>query len=158
MRDKGDVESTSFVRTIDCDGSTLSIKQLYVGTVGCVVWDAALVLCRFLENRAHFGIRLLGWEASARARIWNRRSWIGGSSAWVKNADVLLTDLPEIVPLMKENICINSATLRGSAEAMALVWGHDVLPGMKPDVVLMADTIYHEEQWYKGFSRVLMDL
>ena len=55
MRDKGDVESTSFVRTIDCDGSTLSIKQLYVGTVGCVVWDAALVLCRFLENRAHFG-------------------------------------------------------------------------------------------------------
>lgn len=55
MHDKGDVESASFVRTIDCDGSTLAIKQFYVGTVGCVVWDAALVLCRFLENRAHFG-------------------------------------------------------------------------------------------------------
>lgn len=50
-----EVESTSFVRSIDCGGNTLHIKQLYVGTVGCVVWDAALVLCKFLENPKYFG-------------------------------------------------------------------------------------------------------
>ena len=36
----------SFVRGVECGGKTLQVKQLYVGDVGCVVWDAALVLCR----------------------------------------------------------------------------------------------------------------
>ena len=29
----------------------LIITQRYVGDVGCVVWDAAIVLARFLENK-----------------------------------------------------------------------------------------------------------
>ena len=45
---------TSFVREVHCAGSCLQIKQLYVGDVGCVVWDAALVLAKFLENPIHF--------------------------------------------------------------------------------------------------------
>ena len=45
---------SSFTRELDCSGKTLHIKQLYVGDVGCVVWDAALVLAKFLENTSHF--------------------------------------------------------------------------------------------------------
>ena len=43
-----------FYRTLECAGKEIRIKQLYVGDVGCVVWDAALVLARFLENSHHF--------------------------------------------------------------------------------------------------------
>ncbi len=48
--------SSSFVREVHCSGGAalLRIKQLYVGDVGCVVWDAALVLAKFLENGTHF--------------------------------------------------------------------------------------------------------
>ena len=46
--------SSYFVRELECGGKTLRIKQLYVGDVGCVVWDAAIVLCRFLENGEFF--------------------------------------------------------------------------------------------------------
>ncbi len=44
----------SFDREIECWGKCLHIKQLYIGDVGCVVWDAALVLTKFLENPKYF--------------------------------------------------------------------------------------------------------
>ena len=48
-------EKWSFIREIGLDnGQTLKINQLYVGDVGCVVWDAALVLGKFLENENYF--------------------------------------------------------------------------------------------------------
>ena len=46
--------SEYFVREVDCCGNSIQIKQAYVGDVGCVVWDAALVLCKFLENQEYF--------------------------------------------------------------------------------------------------------
>ena len=46
----------SFTRELECAGKSLRIKQLYVGDVGCVVWDAALVLTKFLENPKHFPV------------------------------------------------------------------------------------------------------
>ena len=46
--------SSYFVRELEYGGKTLRIKQLYVGDVGCVVWDAAIVLCKFLENGEFF--------------------------------------------------------------------------------------------------------
>jgi len=51
----GESSSSSFSREVPCaGGAVLAIKQLYVGDVGCVVWDAALVLAKFLENGVHF--------------------------------------------------------------------------------------------------------
>ena len=41
------MEDGVFFREVLCSGKTLKVKQLYIGDVGCVVWDAALVLCRF---------------------------------------------------------------------------------------------------------------
>ena len=42
--------SKTFVREIEIFNSTLSIHQAYIGDVGCVVWDAALVLAKYLEK------------------------------------------------------------------------------------------------------------
>ena len=48
------MSSLSFVRELECFGRVFKVKQLYVGDVGCVVWDAAIVLCKFLENETYF--------------------------------------------------------------------------------------------------------
>ena len=48
-------ENLSFIREIACGGKTLQVKQLYEGDVGCVVWDAALVLCRLAMSSSHMG-------------------------------------------------------------------------------------------------------
>jgi len=40
------------VREIECrDGRSLNISQCQVGDVGCVVWDAALVLVHYLDGQ-----------------------------------------------------------------------------------------------------------
>ncbi len=44
----------SFFRELECGEKTIQLKQLYVGDVGCVVWDAAIVLAKFLENKTFF--------------------------------------------------------------------------------------------------------
>lgn len=41
----------TFVREVETNkGEILKIHQLEVGDVGCVVWDAALVLSKYLET------------------------------------------------------------------------------------------------------------
>jgi len=50
------VDGGYFVREVYCcnDEKCLRIKQMYMGDVGCVVWDAALVLSAFLGQMNHF--------------------------------------------------------------------------------------------------------
>ena len=48
--------SSSFIRELEINDKTIRIKQLYIGDVGCVVWDAAIVLCKFLENKHYFPV------------------------------------------------------------------------------------------------------
>ncbi len=42
--------SKTFVREIEIFNCSLNIYQAYIGDVGCVVWDAALVLAKYLEQ------------------------------------------------------------------------------------------------------------
>ena len=56
---KGDIDSASivyFIREVYCcnNEKCLRIKQMYEGDVGCVVWDAALVLSAFLGQIDYF--------------------------------------------------------------------------------------------------------
>lgn len=45
-------DSCYFVREIEKhDGSVLKLKQCHLGDVGCVVWDAAIVLAKYLETK-----------------------------------------------------------------------------------------------------------
>lgn len=50
----------SFTRELECSDKLLQIRQLYIGDVGCVVWDAALVLAKFLENPVYFSKQVAG--------------------------------------------------------------------------------------------------
>lgn len=44
-----------FLREIEKnDGSVLKLKQCYMGDVGCVVWDAAIVLAKYLETKQFY--------------------------------------------------------------------------------------------------------
>ena len=42
--------SKTFVREIEMFNCSLNIHQAYIGDVGCVVWDAAIVLVKYLEK------------------------------------------------------------------------------------------------------------
>lgn len=44
-----------FVREVEKnDGCALRVKQCYLGDVGCVVWDAAIVLAKYLETKQFY--------------------------------------------------------------------------------------------------------
>ena len=46
-------DSNTFVREFAIFNTTLNIHQAFVGDVGCVVWDAAIVLAKYLEKTRH---------------------------------------------------------------------------------------------------------
>ena len=48
-----DFSDHSFEREIECKDGMLRIKQAEVGDESCVVWDAALVLAKYLQAE-HF--------------------------------------------------------------------------------------------------------
>lgn len=61
-------DSKYFVREIEKnDGCVLKVKQCYLGDVGCVVWDAAIVLAKYLETR-HF------YDPCRGVNVWAGRS------------------------------------------------------------------------------------
>lgn len=60
--------SKYFVREIEKnDGCALKIKQCYMGDVGCVVWDAAIVLAKYLETQQFY-------NPSSGVNVWCGRS------------------------------------------------------------------------------------
>ena len=46
-----DFSDRTFEREIECQDGILRIKQAEVGDESCVVWDAALVLAKYLQLR-----------------------------------------------------------------------------------------------------------
>lgn len=157
--------SKTFTREWDNgQGCILRIHQLEIGDVGCVVWDAALVLAAFLttqhykllirervsEDRANSDIKIL--ELGAGTGI------VGIQAAVIdKRHNVILTDLPDLVPLMQKNLLENLSKCKGSIRAETLCWGDDVTDRERMDVILMADCIYYEES-LKHLINTLIDL
>ncbi|KAG6922900.1 valosin containing protein lysine methyltransferase, partial [Chelydra serpentina] len=141
-----------FVRTLEKrDGSALRLEQRGAGGVGCVVWDAALVLAKFLESRA---------AALRRRAVLELGAGPGavGIMAATLGADVTVTDLEELQDLLNVNIEKNKHLVTGSVQAKVLKWGEDVkefLPA--PDYILMADCIYYEES-LEPLLKTLKDL
>ncbi|KAM9294371.1 protein N-lysine methyltransferase METTL21D [Gastrophryne carolinensis] len=137
------------------DGRTLQIRQLSSGDVGCVVWDAAIVLSKYLER----------WERTTPGVLQGRAvlelgsgTAIVGIMAAALGAHVTVTDLEELQALMSTNIDSNSHLICGSCRAKVLKWGEDVTDTFSfPDYILMADCIYYEES-LKPLLRTLKDL
>ncbi|XP_040825599.1 protein-lysine methyltransferase METTL21D isoform X2 [Ochotona curzoniae] len=142
----GDDPLRSFVRVLEKrDGTVLRLQQYSSGGVGCVVWDAAIVLCKYLETPGFSG---------AGAHVLSRRSVLElgagtgavGLMAATLGADVVVTDLEELQDLLRINIDMNKHLVTGSVEAKVLKWGEEIEDlASPPDYILMADCIYYEE-------------
>jgi predicted nicotinamide N-methyase len=143
----------TFVRQVLVRSTSLEIKQCYIGDVGCVVWDAALVLTKFLENKFYFSNEY--WKDKYVLELGAGTGIVGLATASL-GANAVLTDLPELVELMETNIRANSDCFSHLPKAMPLVWGQDISEFLPhPDVILMADLIYYEESVSKLCKTVL---
>nr|XP_020485783.1 protein-lysine methyltransferase METTL21D [Labrus bergylta] len=142
-------ECDYFVREIEKnDACTLKVKQCYLGDVGCVVWDAAIVLAKYLETKQFY-------EPSSRVNVWADRRVLElgagtgavGLMAAALGAHVTVTDLEDLQTLLRLNIQENKALIdSGSITAKVLKWGEDVSDFLPPPhYILMADCIYYEQ-------------
>lgn len=132
----------TFVREVETNKSEiLKIHQLEVGDVGCVVWDAALVLSKYLETPDFKDGELLKGK-----EILELGAGTGcvGLVAANMGANALITDLPDFIPLIEMNITENKSLIKGSAKALPLRWGEDTVQDYF-HYILLADCIYYEE-------------
>ncbi|XP_064652156.1 protein N-lysine methyltransferase METTL21D-like [Lineus longissimus] len=127
------------------NGEILRINQLEIGDVGCVVWDAALVLSSYIETERF--LSNIGDSGFQSCKVLELGSGTGivGLQASTLGASVTITDLEDFIPLMKMNIETNKDLVCGSVVAKTLKWGQDVTDFGTPDVLLLADCIYYGE-------------
>nr|KAF6503397.1 valosin containing protein lysine methyltransferase [Molossus molossus] len=107
----------NFVRILEKrDGTVLRLQQYGSGGVGCVVWDAAIVLCKYLETPGFSGD---GAHTLIRQSVLELGSGTGavGLMAATLGANVVVTDLEELQDLLKININMNKHLVTGSVQA-----------------------------------------
>jgi len=100
--------------------------------IGGKLWDSATVLIRFLESRDLKEKTVLELGAGTGA--------VGIACALLGASDVLITDLPQVVPLISANI----ANIL-NAHASPLVWGIPPYTEREFDIVVMSDVVYDPE-------------
>ncbi|CAL0323873.1 unnamed protein product [Lupinus luteus] len=145
------VSQSSLKLSLDSCGHSLSILQSpsslgTPGVTGSVMWDSGVVLGKFLEHSVDSGMLLLQGK-----KIVELGSGCGlvGCIAALLGGEVILTDLPDRLRLLRKNIETNMrhGSLRGSVTATELTWGEDPDPeivGPMPDYVLGSDVVYSE--------------
>ncbi|MEQ2290793.1 hypothetical protein AMECASPLE_006648 [Ameca splendens] len=127
-------------------GEELRIKQLFGGNLGVAapVWEAALHLCRYLEDQS---VELRG------RRIIELGAGTGvvGILAARLGAEVTLTDLPLVLPQLQGNVSANippNGWLSARPVVLPLCWGEDHLTFPSDwDLVLCADIVYLPETY-----------
>ncbi|KAI4889195.1 hypothetical protein NFI96_012970 [Prochilodus magdalenae] len=140
-----DDTSSYFIREIEKnDGSVLKMYQCSKGDVGCVVWDAAIVLSKYLETEQLRNSQT--WSCKKTVELGAGTGLVGIMAASL-GANVTVTDLEDLQPLLELNICENQNLIStGSITAKVLKWGEDVTDFLPhPDYILMADCIYYEQ-------------
>ncbi|XLR32163.1 hypothetical protein S83_060063 [Arachis hypogaea] len=145
------VSQSSLKLSIDSCGHSLSILQSpsslgTPGVTGSVMWDSGIVLGKFLEHSVDSGMLVLQGK-----KIVELGSGCGlvGCIAALLGGEVILTDLPDRLRLLRKNIEANMKQfcLRGSVTATELIWGDDADPELvkpMPDYVLGSDVVYSE--------------
>ncbi|XP_020221182.1 protein N-lysine methyltransferase METTL21A [Cajanus cajan] len=145
------VSQSSLQLSLDSCGHPLSILQSpsslgTPGVTGAVMWDSGVVLGKFLEHSVDSGMLVLQGK-----KIVELGSGCGlvGCIAALLGGEVILTDLPDRMRLLKKNIETNmkQVSIRGSITATELTWGEDpdaeiIYP--TPDYVLGSDVVYSE--------------
>ncbi|XP_062326035.1 protein-lysine methyltransferase METTL21D [Osmerus eperlanus] len=138
-----------FVREIEKnDGSILKMKQCFKGDVGCVVWDAAIVLSKYLETKQFYDPKtgVNRWVHKSVLELGSGTGVVGLMAATL-GAEVTVTDLEDLQSLLEVNIRDNQALVNsGSITAKVLKWGENVSEFLPhPHFILMADCIYYEQ-------------
>ena len=144
---------TFFDREVDVNGSVFKISQQYVGDVGGVVWDAALVLNSFLEKISAElkGKNILELGAG---------TGVSGLIAAHFGARVSITDTEDFVPLIEKNIEQNKELIKSSpVYAFCLDWRYfdenekletpaEVSKKLELpfDMIILSDCIYYERK------------
>ncbi|KAB2633809.1 protein N-lysine methyltransferase METTL21A [Pyrus ussuriensis x Pyrus communis] len=137
---------------LDACGHSLSIFQSpsslnTPGVTGAVMWDSGVVLGKFLEHASD--AELLPLQGKKVVALGSGCGLVGCIAALL-GGQVVLTDLPDRLRLLRKNIEVNlrHGDMRGSAKVMEFTWGDDPDPELTeppPDLVLGSDVIYSEE-------------
>ncbi|CAK9154938.1 unnamed protein product [Ilex paraguariensis] len=144
------VHQSSLQLRLDACGRSLSILQSpsslgTPGVTGAVMWDSGVVLGKFLEHAVESGMISLRGK-----KVVELGSGCGlvGCIAALLGAQVILTDLPDRLRLLKKNVEANLyGDVRGSATVNELIWGDQLdleLITPLPDYVIGSDVIYSE--------------
>ncbi|XP_046671991.1 protein N-lysine methyltransferase METTL21D-like [Homalodisca vitripennis] len=138
----------TFVRNFDLESikKTLQMQQKSVGDVSCVIWDAAIVLSKYLEILCSNNQEYL-----KNKQVIELGAGLGcaGLVASCFGAHVTMTDLPEVLENLTNNIEYNKPiweSCGGSAQAKPLKWGSsDIDTFSPPDVLIATDCVYYKE-------------
>ncbi|XP_010037039.2 protein N-lysine methyltransferase METTL21A [Eucalyptus grandis] len=145
------VAQSSLALAVEACGHSLSILQspcslITPGVTGSVMWDSGIVLGKFLEHAVDSRMLLL--QGKKVVELGSGCGLVGCISALL-GAQVVLTDLPDRLRLLRKNVETNLKhdNMRGSAVVKELIWGDDPdrdLIEPLPDYVLGSDVIYSE--------------
>ncbi|GIL88418.1 hypothetical protein Vretimale_14989 [Volvox reticuliferus] len=153
------------VREVDLeDLGTLKIKEftLLQDEAGAVVWDAGLVLSYYLAYQHLKGRPLVAGRTCL--ELGSGTGVVGLTASRLGAVQVYLTDLPHLVPYMRENIQLNGLGAR--CRALPLEWCNPQhlaaarsaeLLGRGPERILAADVLY-DKTGRHSFFRTLAEL
>lgn len=79
---------------------------------------------------------------------------------FLRSGDCLMTDLPEMIPLMKRNLYKNAPLVQGTISAKAFEWGSDISSLVAHsdksfDIVLAADCLYYRKVLIYNYCYIL---
>eukprot|EP00092_Neocalanus_flemingeri_P104133 GFUD01133326.1.p1 GENE.GFUD01133326.1~~GFUD01133326.1.p1 ORF type:complete len:191 (+),score=43.17 GFUD01133326.1:47-619(+) len=111
-----------FVREIELgeeeeDIKTVQVDQKNEGDTGVVVWDAAIVLSKYLETIKD------DLENKSAIELGSGTGAVGLCAAALGCGRVLLTDLADFVEFLDHNIELNEELFKNQISAQSLVWG-----------------------------------
>uniref|UniRef100_A0A0C9RX97 METTL21D protein n=1 Tax=Fopius arisanus TaxID=64838 RepID=A0A0C9RX97_9HYME len=124
------MESGIFTRIFEVETreKSLTLYQQQVGDVSCVVWDAALVLAKYLDHLCQvegFGDK---WLEEKKVLELGAGTGCVGMTAACLGAHVVMTDLESTMPILRKNISMNEEQWRDSGTARAEVLDWEINP------------------------------
>ena len=95
------------------------------------MWDSSLVLSRYLEK--HVSPKF--WKGKHVIELGAGTGIVGLTVAGIGGVEqVLLTDLPDLKPLLKENVKLNKKITKGcQVQVVEFEWGNDEIPRLISD-------------------------
>ncbi|RWS31587.1 protein-lysine methyltransferase METTL21D-like protein [Leptotrombidium deliense] len=153
------------VTALSGENVKLLISQKWIGDVGVVVWDSALMFSKFLERRSQLNPQYFRNKVALEL---GAGTGICGLVASVLGCDVILTDIPSIVPLLETNIENNKdliALCGRKVVAHSWKWAsfdtfEQVLRclesnTMSLDYVFISDCIYYEQGMHSLIESII---